>query len=327
MRVVGHANFLVVQIQNPPSKHHYIPAFYLKRWEGQQDQKLTQFTKPFGTKLQTKRLKADRTGFDEGLYTLEGYEPELAQQVETNFLAPIDHGASIALGLLERFGHRAPWDSDSRSAWTRFLLSLLVRCPEDIHALREWYRNEVFGNPGPLAEAQYSRARSTDDYQTFAEFLRNQPITMKERDQFQALYALIDNAAIGTEINQMEWRVLETPDAAPSLLTSDRPVIRSASISSAGAHIALPIGPRLLFIATPHLDVLASIEKADQIKLVKDINLHVVRAASRFVYGGDDSQSRFIKNHFGSVPQPRIIENFPIRLSDIPSDKSHAQKV
>lgn len=312
--------------QNPPSKHHYIPAFYLKRWEGQQDNKLTRFTKPFGSEIKSKRLKADRTGFDEGLYKLEGYEPELAQQVETNFFAPIDHEASKALGLLERFGHQANWTGDSRSAWTRFLLSLLLRCPEDIHSLREWCRNIVFDNPGPLAETQYSRARDPDDYETFAEFLRNQPTAMKERHQFEALYKLIDNAAVGREINQMEWRVLETPAAAPSLLTSDRPLIRTASICSPGAHIALPIGPRHLFIATPHLDVLASLQKADQTKLVKEINLHVVGATSRFVYGFDERQLRFVKNHFGSKPQPRLVESILIKLQYEPSNNSQTQK-
>lgn len=312
--------------QNPPSKHHYIPAFYLKRWEGQQDQKLTRFTKPFGTDIQTKRLKAARTGFEVDLYTLEGYKPELAQQVETNFFAPIDHEASIALDLLERFGCRANWNRNSRSAWTRFLLSLLVRCPEDIDALREWCRNIVFDNPSLPTETKYSLAREPDDNESCAEFLRSQLKSTKEQHQFETLCNLIDNKAVGVEINQMEWRVLESPAAAPSLLTSDRPLIRTASISGPGAHIALPISPRLLFIATPDPNVLASLQKADQIKLVKDINLHVVGAASRFVYGWDDSQLRFVKNHFGSKPQPRLLESILVKLQDGISNNSQTEQ-
>lgn len=306
--------------QNPSSKHHYIPAFYLRRWERQSDMKLTEFTMPFGSKIAAKSVGAKSTGFGEGLYSLEGYEPDLAQQVEDQFFKPIDDEASNALGMFERYGHRAPWDSESRSAWTRFLLSLLLRCPEDIEALRGWWRSEVFGSPGPEAEAQYARARGPEHPERFSEFLRSQPVTMKDRHQFQSLYALIDNASVGAEINHMEWRILESPLAAPSFLSSDRPVIRTSSLRGAGAHIALAIGPRLLFIATPDTGVLNSVLKADQIKLVKEINCQIVEGAQRFVYGCDEKQSRFIKNHFGVNPQPRLVEQILRKAPDLPDD-------
>jgi Protein of unknown function (DUF4238) len=306
--------------QNPPSKHHYVPAFYLRRWERQSDMKLTEFTKPFGSKIAAKPVGAMSTGFDQNLYSLEGYEPELAQQVEEQFFKPVDEEASTALVMLERFGHRAPWDSESRSAWTRFLLSLLLRCPEDIEALRGWWRSEGFGSPGPRAEARYARTRGPEHPERFSEFLQSQPVTMKERRLFQSLYNLIDNASVGTEINHMKWRILESPLAAPTFLTSDRPVIRTASLHGAGAHIALPISPRLLFIATPDTGILDSVLKAHQIKLVKEINCQIVEGAQRFVYGCDDSQSRFIKNHFGVNPQPRLVEQILRKTPDIPAD-------
>lgn len=166
--------------------------------------KLVEFTKPFGPNLKAKPVRAISTGFQEGLYSLEGYEAELAQQVEVEFFAPIDDEASNALGMLERFGHLAPWSGESRSAWTRFLLSLLLRCPEDISILRDWWRNEVFGNPSPEAEEKYGRVRRAGDPEKFSEFLRSQPTTMKERHQFQSLYSLIDNPSVGTTINQMD---------------------------------------------------------------------------------------------------------------------------
>jgi hypothetical protein len=305
--------------QNPPSKHHYIPAFYLRRWESGPDMKLTQFTRQFDSSIGAKPLKAESTGYGAGLYSLESYEPELAQQVEVSFFAPLDQEAHKALVMLERFGHRSPWDNESRSGWTRFLLSLLLRCPEDVEALRGWWQSEVFGSPSPQAEAQYARTRGPAHPERFSEFLRSQPVTMKERRLFQSLCALIDNASVGAEINQMEWRILGSPLAAPTFLTSDRPVIRTTSLHGAGAHVALPISPRLLFIATPDTGILNSVLKADQIELVKEINCHIVEGAQRFVYGCDERQSRFIKNHFGMNPQPRLVEQM-LKKPDIPAD-------
>jgi hypothetical protein len=68
---------------NPPTKHHYIPAFYLKRWAAS-DGKVTEFTKPYLT-IVSKRVMPESTGFQERLYELKGYEPTLAQQVEETF--------------------------------------------------------------------------------------------------------------------------------------------------------------------------------------------------------------------------------------------------
>ena len=38
-----HGGYGTVSTQNPSSKHHYIPAFYLRRWEDPSDGKLTRF--------------------------------------------------------------------------------------------------------------------------------------------------------------------------------------------------------------------------------------------------------------------------------------------
>jgi len=295
-----------VSAANPPTKHHYIPAFYLKRWAAA-DGKVTEFAKP-RREIVVKRITPERTGFQERLYELKGYEPALAQQVEEMFFKPLDTWASNSLEMLERHGHYAPWDSHSRSAWTRFLLSLLVRCPEDIETFREWW-HEDFSRTDADAEARYQNARGVNDPATFSEFLAGQPLSTKERHQFQVFYSLIDHDSVGGKFNDMEWRVLQSPVDAPAFLTSDRPVIRTNGLAKKGGHVALPIGPRLLFIASHDNDFLNALLRADQTDLVKECNRQVVESASRFVYGADQSQLRFIQNRFGRTPQPRLMES------------------
>lgn len=291
---------------NPPTKHHYIPAFYLKRWVGP-DGKVTEFTKPYRD-IVSKPIVPERTGYQERLYELKGYEPELAQQVEEKFFKPIDTWASKALEMLERHGHDAPWNSDSRSAWTRFILSLLLRCPEDIALFREWWHAD-FGNTDEAAEARYRGSWKAGDPETFSEFLEGQPLSVKERYQYKVLFSLIDHRKVGGEINDMHWRVLQTPADAPTLLTSDRPILRTSSFTEPQGHISLPIGPRLLFIASADADFLRQINKVDRIGLTKETNRQVVEGAVRFVYGVDSKQLRFVQNRFGKTPQPRLMES------------------
>ena len=58
---------------NPPTKHHYIPAFYLKKWAAA-DGKVTEFTKP-RHEIVARKIMPDRTGYQERLYELKGFEP------------------------------------------------------------------------------------------------------------------------------------------------------------------------------------------------------------------------------------------------------------
>ncbi|MGO4286370.1 DUF4238 domain-containing protein [Bosea sp. TAB14] len=291
---------------NPPIKHHYIPAFYLSRWKGP-DGRLCEYSRPH-IEIAVKRRAPDAAGFEKRLYELEGYEPALAQQVEEKFFKPVDGWAADSLDLLERYGHRAPWDSHSRSAWTRFVLSLLLRCPEDIAGFREWWR-EDFGRTDDALEAQYRAKRSSDAPETFSQYLAARPISQIERHQFEILYSLVDNAGAGGKINDMHWRVLEGSDDGPTFLTSDRPVIRTNGLVQRGGHLALPISPRLLFIASHDVALLDDLLRAPRTAVVKEANKLVVQSAVSFVYGVDDSQLRFVQNRFGKVPQPRLMDS------------------
>lgn len=103
---------------------------------------------------------------------------------------------------------------------------------------------------------------------------------------------------------------------APTFLTSDRPIIRTNGLAQKGGHIALPIGPRLLFIGSHDTDFLDALLHADQTCLVKECNRQIVEGASRFVYGVDQSQLRFVQNRFGKSPQPRPMEGIVKRQRD-----------
>lgn len=291
---------------NPPTKHHYIPAFYLRRWEDNTTGKLIEYSNPYQHKIAVKPVTAERTGHQERLYELKGYEPELAQQVEETFFKPVDTEASDALNMLEAQGTYAPWDTDSRSAWSRFILSLLIRCPEDIVMFREWW-HEDFSATDADAEKRYQAMRKPRDPETFSEYLAGRPLAEKERYQFNVFYRLVDHESVGSTLNGMHWRVHQIAPHAPTLLTSDRPVIRTL-LGDKDAHVVLPIGPRLIWIGGSDADFLEKFRLADPVRLVKEINRQVVEGAKRYVWGTNARHLRFVENRFGRNPQPRVME-------------------
>jgi hypothetical protein len=292
---------------NPPLKHHYIPSFYLNRWSGT-DGKICQFSKPYQDKLVARRCHPEATGYTLRGYELKGFAPSLAQQVETEFFKVIDNLACDALTKMELHRSQLVWSVELRSAWARFLVSLLLRCPEDISALRALWTAD-FLRADPDQEVEYIRKKGVGDPDTFIEYLASRPLTEIEKSLFETFVSLVDNQKICGSINELSWHAIEFPDSSPSLLTSDRPVIRKYGMSQPGGHIAIPIGPRRLFIATHPSETVASLTTRQRVELAKDCNRLIVGAASKFVYGVDDTQHRFIAKWFGKAPQPRIIDD------------------
>lgn len=278
----------------------------MKRWAGV-DRQICEYSRPYKNIVHPRRCHPNATGFVKKLYEIHGLPRSLAQQVETAFFQPVDTWASDALQKLESGCSESEWTDHERSAWTRFILSLLLRCPEDVELLREAWPSR-FHSTSLEQEQEYADAKTARDPPTFAEWLRRRPKAEQETQMFRVFRELVDHDRIGEKINNMIWRVVEFYGDIPSLLTSDHPVIRTESLAHRDGHLALPIGPRKLFVAAHESGFLATLESSDRVLLAKRCNKYVVEAAVRFVYGIDDRQLRFVQNRIGIKPQRRLIE-------------------
>jgi hypothetical protein len=296
-----------------PKKHHYIPEFYLKRWATGPQRQLCEFSRPF-SQVKPRRTSPGGTGYVERLYALSGFPADLEHQVEERFFKSVDQLASDAMDALEHDGSNAQLDVDHRSAWSRFMVSLLTRCPEDLADFR-FVWTSTMRNFSPEAEEEYRKTRGPGDPRTFDEYYRTRrALPERERDMFTALIGLIDNPSLGQRLNSYQFEVINFPDDVPELLTSDRPIIRNHSgLAAPGGHIALPIGPRALFVTAPRTDVLVNLKNADRGELAEASNLEVVRHAARFAYASSDRVLEFVKAHFGTVPEPRLIAQQKLR--------------
>jgi hypothetical protein len=286
-------------------KHHYVPAFYLKRWAGE-DGRVCRFVKAFDGRVHRRYLYPDATGYVDRLYELKGLPPELAQRVETEFFSPADNVACDALDRMYR-GGRMVWTPAERSGWSRFLMSLMLRTPEDVQRLKDRVVTE-FKQTSPELNARYASFRTDAHPGTLAEYLAQTEPEYLDRGSMRVLTKLIDNPRVGQVINHMNWNVLGTDQAAYELLTSDRAVIGEYGLSTPRGFIMLPIGPRKLFLAYNDSATLNEFLALRTDELVLRVNDSVVRYAVKFVWGRDERQMRFVQNRMSTVSAPLLLD-------------------
>jgi len=117
-------------------KHHYIPVFYLKQWAI--DGRLIKFSRPYGNVVKANETGPNGTGYERGLYRLTGVPDEFAETIESGFMQSIDTIAAQAHQRLLKHDLEN-WPKGYRSAWSRFIVGLLLRNPESVERfLREF---------------------------------------------------------------------------------------------------------------------------------------------------------------------------------------------
>ena len=112
-----------------PEDNHYLPIFYQKRWAGADDQ-VRVYSRPYRN-TQVKRKHPAGIGYQTDLYTAADPDIAVATYLEREFFKVADDFGAKALAVIEA----GPWGSmhrQIRSGWTRFVMSLLHRNPEQI---------------------------------------------------------------------------------------------------------------------------------------------------------------------------------------------------
>jgi hypothetical protein len=113
------------------------------------------------------------------------------------------------------------------------------------------------------------------------------------------------NSKMGRLVFGMHWGVMEFRNYPYSLLTSDRPV--SANVLPMRInHICIPIGPAKMFFASETEQGEKEFRALDPKRVMRVSNDVTVRRASRYVYGKDDKQIRFVENRLGRMPKASL---------------------
>lgn len=298
----------MLRLQKPPKIHHYIPCFYTKRWADPATEKLVEYFMPYRRVLSIKDKAPGGTGYREHLYSLRGLPPDEAAELEKVFFGGVDHHAARILEAIEERGVDGPdWAGGDKTHWTRFVMAMNMRNPQEIDALRKYYKLDWL-KPVDELEHKYAAIDYADKPPTLKDYLAAQPDDLIDRNALLLGKRLMDLPRIGQSINNMHWAVLGMDDADRDLLTSDRPLMISGPLSNPRTILTMPVGPRRLFVATNGQDVMDGLLKGNRSTLARKTNRGCVERAVDYVYARDRSPTEFVKKYFGRVRTMTLIE-------------------
>ena len=279
-------------------KNHYIPKFYQKRWAVHADNCVCVYSRPH-KEVRAKRKHPTAVGYEPDLYTVSNIDVAAATFLERHFFQVTDDSASKALAVLEA----GPWlhsmNSGVRSGWTRFIMSLLHRNPEQIRASLHNVSQYVILLK-PQYERLYQNNKDANHPPTFDEFWQLILPDIVGRTWIKLVQTTIDSESAGQHFNDLLWTVLDFKSSR-TFLTGDRPIIMSNGMNDIDSHLAIPIGPRKLFFAAHNTNLADALKRDKADNVVAFINDKIVRQARRFCIGTDDTQLRFFSKRFGEM--------------------------
>lgn len=286
-------------------KQHYVPQFYLKRWSV--DGKLTEFSRPNPNSREVKphRKPPKGTAYREGAYDFEGLPPEKRHHLEKVFFRFVDGKAADALALMET-GSGA-WTVELRQAWVMFLLSLIMRHPDDIAAFKSVYVRD-FRQATGRDEEVYLAVRTESDPPTAEEYFATVGRAFLQNMALNNVPKLLQHDRSVTELMKMHWSVA-APHRDGYFLTSDRPTVRTF-LGTERSHWLVPIGPQRLFVAARTPALANGIHKAVAGNGWKEVNRQVVRQAVALGFANDDRHLPFFQKHLAAATRPSVFWDF-----------------
>lgn len=288
--------------------HHFMPVFYTSRWSDRVTGKLVEFSEPYPGKVVGKPVGPKATGFLDRLNVLEDLPADDKEQLEEAFFSPLDNKAALVLNRVEAGwgnGDQSEWTAEDRTAWSRFVMSMMFRNPEELEAAKAMFAEDWRTVTPEVRRAFEEAGDFPGKPATVEEFLQAQPDTSVRSDALRIMRrSMLDNRAVGQRLNDARWRFLELPKSDLELLTSDRPVMSTNGLGRDRAYLTMPVGPRRLFVASQSAEVLDRVCGTKQTELVRRTNKTTVTAACRYVYGSDKSQAEFVRRNFGKSPAP-----------------------
>ncbi|GLU26252.1 DUF4238 domain-containing protein [Brucella sp. NBRC 12950] len=275
-----------------PKKHQFLPIFYLKQWASENGT-IVEYSKPYGDLLKPRRVNPAATGYINRLYAIDGFADELAQEIESEFLSPIDSQAAEAQQLLLFEGSLS---SAQRLAWARFIATLMLRMPDDIMNLKASL-NELYRSIVPAFEGIYNHVlqNSNDPFDRVSE----QVIALSSQHAMLRLREIMSNRRLLDGLLKMEWLTLHVPDY--DFITSDRPVIFESPFDDSQGWLACPISPNHVFFAYQNEETRTQIKSADPRKIRSKFNSLIAMSSKRFAYANRDNHLRFIQNRMGTL--------------------------
>jgi hypothetical protein len=265
---------------NNPKKHHHVPQFLLGGW-CRDDGKLAVYSRK-NNQLVIDWHTPEHTAFEPHLYRISALPAEDQQWVEREVMSKAVDGPAATILRRLQSGELGSFDSNDRSAWTRFMLAQWVRSPEMIAKIRRDGRDALLRSLETNPE-EYLAVRGDSPHSTLLDWVNANAEGLDEIVSMgSVLPRMITDAGPGGIVINMRWEVLHLTGSKTDLLTSDQPVVRLGGLKSRACMIVIPLDPRRLFVAS-HYD--RGFQRFAPDKIAKEANKTIVAAARVRVFG------------------------------------------
>jgi hypothetical protein len=289
--------------------HHFVPVFYLKKWIAGNQPKLVEYARRTHGPITPRWTGPKGTGYQPLLYDAQD---DLDFSLEKAFFEPVDTQAALSMETFFRSRDGMEWTRPLRSSWSRFLMSMMMRHPQDLAVFRRTMSDDWTNLNEEMRQA-YLSDRTPDQPETAEEWWEQNRAGFMEKAVMRILRTLMDHGNVGASLNSMMWSTADVSQSRYPLLTSDRPVLMHGHLADDDAFIMMPLSHDRLFIAVRQEATLDQIGAWDTEGLVAEINLEVVSRAERFVFASDTSQTDFIQQHFGQNRVQTLMEQLEVR--------------
>jgi hypothetical protein len=274
-------------------QHHFVPRFLLEAWRSGPDGLLSTFHWDYHKNLRHGRHSPKGVAKLFQLYSLKSV-PD-ANWIERDFLGPqVDDPGATAYHAIMNLGvdKLSPEQVD---AWTRFLVSLMVRGP-DMVALARARGADVLRQSLAERPDEYLAARGNDPAKTLLEFVENNRPEIFHDIAPRILPDLVMSPNLTNAIRDAIWMTQDFTQSTVDLCIGDRPLIYLGTMASSFL-LALPLSPRKVFFAFNEQRTGQNLAGRPVSALARQLNLHTVSQAMRYVYAAHGGHHEFIRRN------------------------------
>jgi Protein of unknown function (DUF4238) len=226
-------------------------------------------------------------------------EPDV--KVERDFLGPrVDDPAAVVHKKILVTGVRS-LQVEERQRWSSFLVSLMLRLPRMMKHMRARGR-DVLAAGLEQAPNEYLEARGEESESSLLAWVeRNHPDVLDDLGVMTLPHLVFSERLNGAILNA-KWATRPLPNARFDLLVSDKPLSYVGSFDSSFL-FALPLAPRLAFIAFNDDRTWANVLQRSDDVFVREMNL-AIAGADTYVYATDARQESFVEKYLPYLQTP-----------------------
>ena len=291
---------------NAPWRNHFVPRFLLQPWANS-DGKIASYAKLPNGKVTLSWRSPKSVGYDIDLYTFPQLG-ELATSLETGLFGRLDDAAARVVQKM--IVTQDQLTASEMDWWSFFLLSLVIRGPESINALKS-VSAMLWQAPDHTSEAEYQNNRGHDDPPTLEAWLQKEAASNaagRERLGHQIIRSLTLHRNIAAYLKQMQWFVVTTDETQPPLLISDRPLFSSNGLKKRDGQLLLPLGPHALFCAFHDKRFADEIKAQPAEHIVRSVRQLTSVRAHRYVFGSTAYEHDYLRDWLGYERVPTMGE-------------------